>query len=141
MILTAIKVFFLGNWKWIAIVVVCFGAYWKLGAVFDDYKNMVAERNATITKVTVARDRALVEAATAQAAIFEIKAHAKRMELLLSDALQRQDEIRAEATAQREVFEDHNFTALTKAKPGLIEKLANKATQERMNAFEDAFNN
>jgi hypothetical protein len=137
MILTILKLV----WKPVLLVGIVGFVYWKVANAFDDYKTMVEERNTTITKVTVARDRAIVEAAAAQAAVYEIKANAQRMELLLESSLQRQDEIRAEAKAQREVFEGHNFEALTKAKPGLIEKLANKATQKRMDSFEDAFNN
>ena len=140
LILSMIGKFLLGNWKWILLSLGVVAFYWKVNSEWSDYSEWKELQAQTITELTVARDRAVVEAASAQSALWEMKANTARLELLLQDALTRQDDVRADATAQRKVFEEHNFEALTKAKPGLIEKLANKATQERMDAFENAFN-
>lgn len=50
------------------------------------------------------------------------------------------DDYRQEADAQLAVFEEHDFEGLTNAKPGLIERLANRATKSRFTEFEQAFN-
>ena len=115
--------------------------YFKLNSMWDEYQEFRTLKEQTIIELTQSRDQALIEVAEARAAMWEKEAHAERLELLLEEARAERAAIRAEAARQVEVFEDHNFEALTKAKPGLIEKLANKATQERMDAFEDAFNN
>jgi hypothetical protein len=110
----------------------------------QQYANHVTEvrneREQKIIQLTQERDQARIEAESAKTAYEEKVLNEKRLELLLADALKRQDEIRTEARAQKAIFERHNLQALTDAKPGLIENLANKATQERMDAFENALN-
>jgi len=94
----------------------------------------------TITEITVMRDRALVEATAARDTLERVQANIDRLKELLDQSLINQAAIQIEVKGQKEVFERHNFDALVKAKPGLIEHLANKATQERMDAFENSLN-
>lgn len=148
MIWMTIGKFLLGNWKVLLVVSFAGILYLKLGSFWEDYQDYRADKEQTlaqkeqvILKLTQARDHALIEVAESRSAMWEMKANEKRLELLLAEAIEQQKEIRAVARQQVEIFENHNFEALTKAKPGLIEKLANKATQERLDAFEEAFNN
>jgi hypothetical protein len=127
-------------WKPILGAVVVGFVYWKVGNMFDDYKEMVADRDGRITQLVVERNDARVEAESAKAALKEKEQHEKRLELLLADAIKRQDEIRKEKREQQDIFEGHDLGKMAQRHGKWIEKLANKATQERMDDLEDAFN-
>jgi hypothetical protein len=114
--------------------------YWKLNNMWGEYKEWRTLQQETITQVTVMRDRALVEAETARQTLEQIQNNTVRLKELVEQSLLNQAAIQAEVKEQKDVFERHNFDALVKAKPGLIEHLANKATQERMDAFENSLN-
>jgi len=139
-ILSAILGFLKINWMYVGGAILVATIWWKVSHAWSDYKDWKANQAQTITELTVSRDRAIVERASAQAAMAEKQAHVIRLEILLDHALEEQKAVTTIAKEQQDIFERHNFTALTKAKPGLIEKMANKATQERMDAFEKAFN-
>lgn len=141
MIWATIVKFLLGNWKVFVTAGAALFIYFKFNSLVGDFQEFRSQKEKTIVQLVQERDAARAEAASAQSAMWEMKANEKRLELLLEDAIAERAKIRAEASKQIEVFQEHNFEALTKAKPGLIEKLANKATKERMDAFEDAFNN
>ena len=130
----------LANWRWIVGALVVGVLYWKASNWYDDYQDMKETYNRNVQQLLIERNNARVEAESAKAALLEIKRHDERLELLLKDAIQRQDVIRKETREQQKIFERHDFQALTEAKPGLIERLANRATEDRFNAFEDAFN-
>ena len=49
-------------------------------------------------------------------------------------------EYRRVADEEKAVFDEHDFAALTSAKPGLIERLANRATKRQFEEFEKVFN-
>ncbi len=49
-------------------------------------------------------------------------------------------EFRRVADEEKAVFDEHDFTALTSAKPELIERLANRATRAQFDEFEKVFN-
>lgn len=114
--------------------------YWKVTGMWGEYQEWKTLQQQTITEITVMRDRALVEAATARDTLERVQANIDRLKELLDQSLANQAAIQVEVRGQKEVFERHNFDALVKAKPGLIEALANKATQERMDAFENSLN-
>lgn len=137
---TALK-FLVGNWKFLVLAIGILLFYFKANAFWNDYQEYRTQKEQTVLQLTQSRDQALIQVAEARAAMWEKEANEKRLELLLAKAIEEKAAIREEARRQIDVFENHNFEALTKAKPGLIEKLANKATQERLDAFEDAFNN
>lgn len=128
-------------WKPVVIVLSAGLLYWKISSWIDDYQEMKQAYETSISQLQRERDNARIEAESAKATVEELRRNEERLELLLADALERQDQIRTEANRQVDVFQQHNFTELTKAKPGLIERLANKASKERMTAFEEAFNN
>lgn len=48
-------------------------------------------------------------------------------------------DLQEEASEQRAVFDDHNFERLVEGRPTLIESLANSATKERFDQFEQIF--
>lgn len=128
-------------WKPLAFAAAGAFLYWKVGAVVADYREMVEERDGRITTLVVERNNARVEAESAKAALAEKEKHEKRLELLLADAIERQDAIRKEKREQQKIFEGHDLEEMAKRHNEWIAKLANKATQERMDAFENAFNN
>lgn len=128
-------------WKPLALSAIGAFLYWKGTSLWDDYKKLAEEHERTVTQLTVERNNARIEAESAKAALAEKEKHEERMELLLADAIRRQDEIRKEKREQQKVFEGHDLEKMAQRHNEWIEKLANKATQERMDAFEGAFNN
>lgn len=132
--------FLAANWKFILGGFAIGFLYIKFDSWLNDYvADQKAQQN-QIVHLVQERDQAIQEAISALKAIEEQEAHVKRMELLLEETLKRQDEIRAEAREEKRTFEEHDFEKLVIAKPTLIERLANRATAERMKSFEDAFN-
>jgi hypothetical protein len=139
--LTIIKTFIGANWKVLGLIVVAVFAYWKITGWLENYNETMEAKAATITKVTLARDRALIQLAHINATLQEKERHEERLELLLKDALQRQDDIRDEAQAAREAFEGHDLTKMANRYNKWMEKIVNNGTQERLDSIEDAFNN
>lgn len=129
------------SWKPVTIVLLVILSYWKITTWYDAFQEQQLAEQKLITKLTVERDRAMISAASFQAVAAEKAMNELRLELLFEKLLDQQKLILKESDRQKDIFENHNFEALTNAKPGLIENLANKATQERMDAFEDAINN
>lgn len=134
------KAFFKVNWKWVVIGLVLVFAYFKVGSWYDAYQEAEAAERERITRLEVEKASAQVSLASMAATLQIVMEEKRKQEVLLLDAISRQDRIRAEAKEQVDVFEDHDFPKLVEAKPGLIEKLANKATNERMQQLEDALN-
>ena len=64
----------------------------------------------------------------------------KRMEARLETMNQEFTALRQVRESEKAIFDEHEFGRLTKAKPGLIEKLANEATAERFERFESIIN-
>lgn len=135
-------------WKPILGAVVVGFLYWKVSGFIDDYQEMKADhkselqaKNDEIRSLTVQRNNARIEAESAKSALEEKEKHEERLELLLTDAITRQDDIRKDKRTQQQVFEGHDLEEMAKRHNEWIEKLANKASQERMDDFENAFNN
>ena len=126
--------------KWVLLGAVVLFAYWKVSSWYEAYQEAEAAERERITRLEVEKASAIVSLQSMAATMAVIMEEKRKQEVLLLEALRKQDEIRAEAKAQVDVFEDHDFPALVEAKPGLIEKLANKATNERMTEIEDALN-
>lgn len=139
-ILSAAGSFIGGNWKILGIVGLAFFAFYKIEDFIEDRIVEAQERNNKITELTSARDRAVVEAEGLKDTLTEMRRHEEFLKQLLVEARIRHDEARQEARDQHRVFEDHDFNKIVQAKPGLVEKLANKATQERMDEIESAIN-
>ena len=69
---------------------------------------------------------------------FEALKKSHEQQRVANDALTRRNsEIEAEAKSYLEVFKKHDLTKLARAKPGLIETRANKATDEIFKVIED----
>ena len=136
----AIKGFVSVNWKWVVIGGVLIFAYFKIGAWYDAYQETKTEERRAVLALALEKQAAEISLQNMAGTMQLLLEHQRKTELLLVDALRRQDEIRTEKKAQVDVFEDHDFPDLVDKKPGLIEKLANKATNERMQELEDALN-
>lgn len=117
------------------------GAALKIRATFAERDALLEERQQTISGLVQDVTIAEIEAKTARATVDEMIESQKRIERLQAEALAAQAQIRAEVRAQKAVIEDaRRLERLTRAKPGLIERLANKATQERFDELEAAYN-
>lgn len=140
LILKAIGKFLWNNWLTVLIVLACIFLYFKFTGALSDYKDMVAQRDTSIAELRARNVAAEVKAASALATIDKMEEDRVRIEILHNDALRRQDDSRDLARRQMEIFEKHNLQRLVDAKPGLIQPRANKASQEKMDAIEKAFN-
>lgn len=139
-ILLGAKSFLSAYGKWVLLAAVVLFAYWKVGSWYEAYQEEEKAERERITRLEVEKAAAQVSMQSMAATMVMLMEEKRKQEVLLLEALRKQDEIRAEAKEQIDVFEDHDFPALVEAKPGLIEKLANKATNERMTEIEDALN-
>lgn len=138
--LTGLKSFLSVNWKWVVLGAVALFLYWKVGSWYDAYQEQQQAERERITRLEVEKAAAEISAQSLVGTMTMMIEQQRKTEMLLLDALKRQDTIREEMKQQVDVFEDHDFPELVDAKPGLIEKLANKATNERMKELEDALN-
>lgn len=138
--IAALGAFFGGNWKTLMLYgAIAFVALFGYGKV-KDYFTSVRNTTERLHLERVERVKAEVERDTAQQVLDQERGHYQTLMRIQAEHSIALDRIRTEAQNQHEVFEEHDFEALTDAKPGLIERLANKASQERMDEFEAAFN-
>lgn len=129
--------------KWAAIIgVVSF-------ALVIYQQNQVDARNMRDSLITVnaekisnqARAQELENANVVLQSALEItKESAKNARIAIELANYHLAEARIDAQKQRKVFDEHNLSKLANAKPGLIERLSNRATKERFDELEDLFN-
>ena len=107
---------------------------------FNTWWGNYQEKERSLQEMTVARNNAHLEAVAATAALSEKIANEKRLELLLAESIKHNEIDVEKARRQREIFEEHDLQKLTNAKPQWLEKLANQATKERIDAMQSAFN-
>lgn len=138
--LSAIKGFLQVNWKWLVIGVVIVVAYIKVGNWYDAYQEQQEQERTALVRMALEKQAAELSVQSLAGTLQLVMEEKRKQELLFIETLRRMDEAKAEAKAQVDVFEDHDFPALVEAKPGLIERLANKATNERMQELENALN-
>lgn len=134
----------MGNIKWIAYGSVLLVALYLGKQVYDafqDREQLLEERQQTVAQLLQDVTIAEIEAKAAKDANKQLRESLARIEQLQAENLAVQAQIREEQREQKAVLEDQQrLTRLTKAKPGLIERLANKATQERHDEMAAAFN-
>ena len=140
MIGTLILKFLAGNWKILAAGAIGIFLFFQVTHWVKDYNQMKADEAQKLSNMTVERNNALISAASAQASLQEVRINAAKVEAQLALALTRQDEIRAEAKAEREKFEGHDLTKMANRHNEWMEKLVNRGTQKRLDSIEDAFN-
>ena len=124
----------------VALVAAIGTAAWKINGWKTDRDALLEERKGTIAELTQNLTIAEMERNSAQAALFKAEQEKRRILENQNALLLTQDLIRAEIREQKKIFEDHDFARLVAAKPGLIEKLSNKATAERFDDLEATFN-
>jgi hypothetical protein len=135
--------FVLAQWKWIVIAAIGAILLWgvmKIYGAFAERASLLLERKQKIDVLAQDLTIATVEAQSAQLVIKAINEDRERLRALAANTVNEQKAIRAEASAQKQIFEKHDFAADVKAKPEIIERKANVATQERFDALETAFN-
>ena len=134
----------MGNIKWIAYGILLLTALYLGKQVYDafqDREQLLQERQQTVAQLLQDVTIAEIEATTAKDAVQQLRESQARIELLQAENLAVQAQIREEQRAQKAVLEDQQrLERVTKAKPGLIERLANKATQERHDEMAAVFN-
>ena len=140
LILKTIGLFLKANWLYVAGGILVIALYWKVTSAWSDYKDWKDLQAQTITELTVSRDRAIVERASAQAAMAEKEAHIMKLDIVLNKTLDEQALVQQTAKEQKEAFEGHNLAKMAQRHGKWIEKIVNKGTQERMDDIETAFN-
>ena len=133
-------------WKWLVVGVIVLGIAWiglTIYGAFKDRAHYKEQLEGNITQLTVERDRAVIERDAANETLRRKAANDEMVRELRAELRDTQKEARDRARAQQEIFEKdrkHSFSEIVQAKPGLVENLANKATQERFDELEGAFN-
>jgi Sec-independent protein translocase protein TatA len=133
----------LRQWKLILIVVVLLLLLWagmKIADAFRERAALIEGQKMTLTRMAVDLNMALIEKQSAQQTLDHMIAEKIRVEELAKSLVAEQIVIRAEVEAQKALFDKHDFAAIVKAKPGIIENKANAATQERFDEIEATFN-
>lgn len=75
-------------------------------------------------------------AATNEQTIKSLEANARQQAQAMVGLTQRNSELNAERDSYLRIFKDHDFTKLTRARPGSIELRANRATAEVFRSVE-----
>lgn len=75
-------------------------------------------------------------AATNEATIKSLEANAKQQAEAMVGLTERNNELNAERDSYLRIFKDHDFTKLARARPGMIELRANRATAEVFRSVE-----
>jgi chromosome segregation ATPase len=75
-------------------------------------------------------------AATNEATIMSLEANARQQAQAMVGLTERNNELNAERDSYLRIFKDHDFTKLARARPGMIELRANKATAEVFRSVE-----
>ena len=89
-------------------------------------------------EVLAAEKAALDLKSQQQEAAFKALTESYEKQRVANDALTRKNqEIQQETQAYLQIFKKHDLTKLARAKPGLIETRANKATEEIFKVIED----
>jgi hypothetical protein len=136
--------FLVAQWKWIVITIIAlillFFSF-KIYGAFKDRDALMEEREGRITQLVKDNTEAEIARQSAELVIARMLADEERINGLYDATVMLQEEIHAEVAAQKQVFLDHDFTKLSNAKPGLIIKPMNDATQERFDEISDIFNN
>jgi len=135
--------FLFAQWKWVVIGLITILLLWaafKVYGAFKDREALIEEKKGTLAALAVDLNSAEIEAQSAKATIKQMEGDKARLQGLLAGTIATQIEIRDEVREQKKLFEDHQFKEVIQAKPGLIQKKANRATQERFDELEAAFN-
>jgi hypothetical protein len=135
--------FFLNQWKWIVLSIIAlillFFAFKVYGA-FKDRDALLEEREGRITQLVKDNTEAEIEKQSLQATVNKMLEDRKRIEELHAATIELYEGIYEEVASQKKIFEEHDFTKLSNAKPGLIIRPMNKATKERFDEISSVFN-
>jgi len=135
--------FLFAKWKMIAIgllVTVIFSGVLKVYGVFKDRDALLEEREGKITRLVKENTEAEIAKQTAEETIRKMVDDNIRIDKIYDEIVDLQTQIGIKFEEQTKIFEDHDFTKLSNAKPGLIIKPINAKTKERLNELEDSFN-
>lgn len=135
--------FLFAKWKWIAvsvvIAVVLYGV-WQMYNIYKDREFLLKEREGTIAQLVQDNTEAELELQSRDATIEKMLADRERTDELHAATIKLYEAIYEEVASQKQIFEDHDFTKLSNAKPGLIITPMNDATKERFDEISSTFN-
>lgn len=107
------------------------------GLVFD-FKDL----NTKLANERIEKERTEFKYSALAAAVEREDRHRDDLRVLRESHSEQLTTIRDEKTAQKAVLEERErFSRLVDAKPGILQRLANKATQERFDELESLLNN
>lgn len=135
--------FLLAKWKWIAIAivlgVVLYGI-WEGYTIYKEREFLLEEREGIIAGLTQDNTILEIENQSQKETISLMLEEQKRIRELHAATIKLYEDVYEEVAAQKQIFEEHDFTRLSNAKPGLIIKPMNDATKERFDEIVAAFN-
>ena len=131
------------QWKWIVLsivtLVILFLAF-KVYSVFKERDDLIKEKENAITQLIKDYTVSEIERQRAQDTVNLMTAENIRIQNIYDKITETQEAIRNIELEQKRIFIEHDFTKLSNAKPGLIIKPMNKATQERFDEIANTFN-
>lgn len=124
-----------------ALLLVAAGFLWfRVSAWYDDYLETKRIYDDRLTVLTRERNNASLELQTLKYAMQEQQRNAKRVELLSRIAKRENIIIQRQMQRHQAAFKGHDLEKAATRHEKWIEKLANNATKERMDALENLFN-
>lgn len=135
--------FLLAKWKWIVISIVLLIVLYlgfKVYEAFKDREALEKQLEGTITQLVQDNTKAEIQRQFLEATIEKMLVERQRNLELYQATIKLYEDIHKEVAEQKQIFEDHDFTALSNAKPGLIIKPMNDATKERFDEISNIFN-
>ena len=139
----AVKGFLTAQWKWLvigALLLIALYGWYKVNNVIEERNALKQELDSKITQLVKDKTELSIAKQEAEQTINMMLADKARIEELYNATLKVQETINTVALQQEKIFEEHDFTKLSNAKPGLIIKPMNRATQERFDEIVTVFN-
>ena len=111
---------------------------------FGAHKFIVNEKDKRIDQLQMNLDQAVQQNVALQTAqqiqedtIRGLEEQSKAQAQAMGNLTNRNNELNAERDSYLRIFKDHDFTKLARAKPGMIETRANRATEEVFRSVEE----
>jgi hypothetical protein len=128
--------------KWIVVILLATIFTWKGYNYMGDFFGQIADTKTKLSNERIKRERVDAELAVLRSTITLKEKHDAQIVALRKNYQDQMDALREEAAEQVKVLKDRErLERLTIAKPKLVERLANKATKDRLDELESVYNN
>ena len=124
-------------WFMIGLLLAAAGAYAAHVFIVDQKNQVIEERDARITELLEELAVLKIANQTQVLTIKQLEESAKKQNESLTELTAETKRITKERDAAQAIFEKHNFTLLSRAKPELIEKRINSATEKVLSEIEE----